>query len=439
MPNSYHDSTDPSRFLSADLTTASSAQDSHTQYHARYHSSQGRSRPGPPLSPHARNRATPSPTPLPRTSSLLPPPHFVQSVRVQPDLDASGPRSNAFAKPVVSSTTDHHHLSAPRRSHSRSSSAGPSNEPNRLLNRLSASTSSSKNSSAHRRSARSAHRLSVDAGTWREHSNPPQIDQSPRKLRKNPRRSTSVDAAALFAQEILPRPQPATRDDAVHVGLPPLETFSSLQDSIQEDFAPLRSAWNGSPAGPSTKRTQDPPQVSAALEPTLESRMWQGSMEPEVPSMSYELETEPGLTRGHSRNRSQTAKGSTDSSSSRSRDKSGKAPSQKAMLSRALQRANTAVQLDNAHNFEGARQSYAEACHLLAQVLLRTSTDEDKRKLEAIVSCASLSKQGHGSHLRRDKPTPVGSMNLIRWARHRWQTTRLCQPGQRAWACNQDP
>ncbi|KAL2874260.1 Translation factor guf1 mitochondrial [Colletotrichum sp. CLE4] len=54
------------------------------------------------------------------------------------------------------------------------------------------------------------------------------------------------------------------------------------------------------------------------------------------------------------------------------------------MLSRALQKANTAVQLDNAQNFEGARHSYAEACELLHQVLARTSTEEDRRKLEAI-------------------------------------------------------
>ncbi|CRK28936.1 hypothetical protein BN1708_015399 [Verticillium longisporum] len=91
------------------------------------------------------------------------------------------------------------------------------------------------------------------------------------------------------------------------------------------------------------------------------------------------------LARGHSRNRSQAAKGSTDSTNSvHNKDKSTKSPSQKAMLSRALQRANTAVQLDNAQNFEGARQSYAEACDLLSQVLTRTTTDEDKRKLEAI-------------------------------------------------------
>lgn len=57
------------------------------------------------------------------------------------------------------------------------------------------------------------------------------------------------------------------------------------------------------------------------------------------------------------------------------------------MLSRALQKANTAVQLDNAQNFEGAREAYAEACDLLQQVLSKTTADEDKRKLEAIVSC----------------------------------------------------
>ncbi|KAF6809157.1 MIT domain-containing protein [Colletotrichum musicola] len=90
--------------------------------------------------------------------------------------------------------------------------------------------------------------------------------------------------------------------------------------------------------------------------------------------------------RGHTRNRSQATKGSTDTTASRGRDRGNKPPSQKAMLSRALQKANTAVQLDNAQNFEGARQSYAEACELLQQVLARTSTEEDRRKLEAIVS-----------------------------------------------------
>jgi hypothetical protein len=108
--------------------------------------------------------------------------------------------------------------------------------------------------------------------------------------------------------------------------------------------------------------------------------------------------THNGQPNGHARNRSIGAKGSADNTagSARSREKDrdrdrererhGKPPSQKAMLSRALQKANTAVQLDNAQNFEGARRAYAEACAVLQQVLLRTTGEEDRRKLEAIVS-----------------------------------------------------
>ncbi|KAL1593936.1 hypothetical protein SLS60_010669 [Paraconiothyrium brasiliense] len=58
----------------------------------------------------------------------------------------------------------------------------------------------------------------------------------------------------------------------------------------------------------------------------------------------------------------------------------------KTMLSRALQKANTAVLLDNAQNFEGAMEAYGDACKLLQQVMIRSSGEEDKRKLDAIVS-----------------------------------------------------
>jgi len=85
------------------------------------------------------------------------------------------------------------------------------------------------------------------------------------------------------------------------------------------------------------------------------------------------------ISRGHSRNRSGKGSGGTGSS------RNSKQPSQKAMLSKALQKANTAVLLDNAQNFEGAMQAYSEACALLQQVMLRSSGDEDRRKLEAIV------------------------------------------------------
>lgn len=117
---------------------------------------------------------------------------------------------------------------------------------------------------------------------------------------------------------------------------------------------------------------------SVSAEPGLQ-RPHRAMMPPDRHGGAYDA-------RGHTRNRSQATKGSTDTTASRGRDRGNKPPSQKAMLSRALQKANTAVQLDNAQNFEGARQSYAEACELLHQVLSRTSTEEDRRKLEAIVS-----------------------------------------------------
>lgn len=60
--------------------------------------------------------------------------------------------------------------------------------------------------------------------------------------------------------------------------------------------------------------------------------------------------------------------------------------SQKAMLSKALQKANTAVLLDNAANFEGAMDAYTEACHLLHSVMLRTHGGSgEKLKLQEIV------------------------------------------------------
>lgn len=58
----------------------------------------------------------------------------------------------------------------------------------------------------------------------------------------------------------------------------------------------------------------------------------------------------------------------------------------KSMLSKALQKAHQAVLLDNAHNFEGAIEAYDDACRLLGQVLLRSTGEDDRRKLDAIVS-----------------------------------------------------
>lgn len=60
--------------------------------------------------------------------------------------------------------------------------------------------------------------------------------------------------------------------------------------------------------------------------------------------------------------------------------------SQKTMLASALQKANTAVTLDNAENYEGAMEAYSDACVLLSQVMQRAGGEDDKKKLQTIVS-----------------------------------------------------
>ncbi|KAF3761155.1 hypothetical protein M406DRAFT_283106 [Cryphonectria parasitica EP155] len=125
----------------------------------------------------------------------------------------------------------------------------------------------------------------------------------------------------------------------------------------------------------SARATPDPTLPTSAFYRDVNANMTHTE---EAPSSTF--------VRGHQRSRSQGLKSSTDSASSpRTRDRA-KQPSQKAMLSKALQKANTAVQLDNAQNIDGARTAYCEACDLLQQVLQRTPGDDDKRKLEAIVT-----------------------------------------------------
>lgn len=93
----------------------------------------------------------------------------------------------------------------------------------------------------------------------------------------------------------------------------------------------------------------------------------------------------------HSISRSQDATaenrrpGETEGSDA-ARQKDRREQDKKTMLSKALQKAHTAVLLDNAQNFEGAIEAYSDACRLLQQVLLRSTGEEDRRKLDAIVS-----------------------------------------------------
>jgi hypothetical protein len=103
-------------------------------------------------------------------------------------------------------------------------------------------------------------------------------------------------------------------------------------------------------------------------------------------------------TRDHGRSTSKDHHRSESNTSARLEDNAQGTPprsrekrerDKKTMLSRALQKANTAVLLDNAQNFEGAMEAYEDACKLLQQVMIRSSQEEDRRKLDAIVSFIS--------------------------------------------------
>jgi hypothetical protein len=119
---------------------------------------------------------------------------------------------------------------------------------------------------------------------------------------------------------------------------------------------------------------------------------------PALPSELSSSETETKLRTwraGHARSQDQngTGSGDTDAGSSMSsaaseRDppQQRRSPAQKTMLSHALSRANSAVLLDNAQDLRGAIEAYTDACRLLHQVMLRSSGDEDRSKLQAIVS-----------------------------------------------------
>ncbi|KAG6013740.1 hypothetical protein E4U54_006382 [Claviceps lovelessii] len=153
--------------------------------------------------------------------------------------------------------------------------------------------------------------------------------------------------------------------------LPPIARLGSLSDSIGLHRPSSLEVLPGGEASDSaifstTSHIHNPSTSSSGGE--------------SLSKMSYEEAKDPyAPLHGHSRRRS--ARGSVDLAN---KSRGAKPPSQKVMLSRALQMANTAVQLDNAQNFEGARRSYVEACDLLKQVLLKTTADDDRKKLDAI-------------------------------------------------------
>jgi hypothetical protein len=188
----------------------------------------------------------------------------------------------------------------------------------------------------------------------------------------------------------------STRTLASTLTLPPIVTVPNLQTSARKGSSPLIGPGTPSPSTAGllsaavrttvpdyfgrTWEDSTPRAFTANADPTSVTRIEDGTSRPLAD------QEEKRKASGHSRHRSQAGKSSASTNGS---TKASKGPSQKAMLSKALQKANTAVLLDNAQNFEGAMQAYSEACGLLQQVMARSSGNEDRRKLEAIVSSGS--------------------------------------------------
>lgn len=336
---------------------------------------------------------------LPRTSSLLPPPSLTVDQSNWNQHALHDPFSNApAAVPVPADPVNDREFDdsvspkntrrRPSKTHSRSSSLGGLSDGFRNLNRWSISTSSSRASNP-ASAKRFSRRMSIDSTALFSQSSA----ASPRRLHKS-RPSTSGGSPEDLHH---PQQQPAVPPLTT---LPPIVQLPSLsQDDLVgaalsgRDPRPERSTVFPGPGAESESGTfwDD---SSRAGETSYLSTSARATPDPFLPTSTFSRDanmphTEDGPVyheKGHTRSRSQGLKSSTDSTSSQRNPSRSKQPSQKAMLSKALQKANTAVQLDNAQNFQGARSAYREACDLLHQVLLRTAGDEDKKKLEAIVS-----------------------------------------------------
>ena len=174
-----------------------------------------------------------------------------------------------------------------------------------------------------------------------------------------------------------------------------------MERRCRESPTPRTSAQPTAGAVSSSFAARTPSPRRMARSSVSEISRQSGSTDPAVSLYSVRGSTRPKQPNRqetsrhrHSRNRDEVSRGSggTEGESSASsvrsfhRAQKRKAPSQKAMLSKALQKANHAVLLDNAQNFQGAMDAYGDACALLIQVMSRSATDDDRRKLEAVVS-----------------------------------------------------
>ena len=310
----------------------------------------------------------------------------------------------------------------PKTSHSRSNSLSGITEGIGNLNRWSQSTVSSKASgNTQKRRNSFARRLSGSFGSLAAFNNqqsspsknylkkpsaPP--GKSPQRLPPNPpivpaptRFSPGVTLSSLsYAVETADTPSPelsftpATADllgsgSGDYFG----DNWANLSSPRQQTGGDRRQRLSIATSSPS--RNQQNENAKTFLS-AVEANQAKPSIQRRDSRNTENPQRDPSYRLNHSRNHDDDLKGSggTEAGSSTSsmrgqgeKRRRRKEPSQKIMLSKALEKANHAVLLDHAQNFEGAVAAYVDACNLLQQVMKRNSGDEDRRKLEAIVSC----------------------------------------------------
>ena len=282
------------------------------------------------------------------------------------------------------------------------------------LNRWSQSTTSSKSSANHNRRSSFSKILSGSFGSFSGFAScqtPSPNATLPNRTRPSPKKTPPGVLNMSLSSD---KPAPV---------LPPIVTLSSLSQAVDDADSPSTIAtvtpatadllspstfassehdyfgdrWKSRPSSSHTTGMKRP---APSASPTTIDR----SGSPGPPESLYSPRAAARLKHrdsrrisqnGHTRNgndpnkSSGTTEGESSASDHRARAEKvqkRKAPSQKAMLSKALQKAHHAVTLDQHSNYEGAMHAYQEACALLKKVMIRSSGVEDRLKLDAVVS-----------------------------------------------------
>ncbi|KAL9008488.1 MAG: hypothetical protein Q9173_006387, partial [Seirophora scorigena] len=300
------------------------------------------------------------------------------------------------------------------------------------LNRWSQSTVSSNSSP---RKSSFSKRLSGSFGSFGTFTNPHSSSANGKGAPWfGPSTSTSPDEAAIRTPSNQAPTRPPKQPPPT---LPPIVTLSSLSQAVDAADSPStattatpatadllssatyqperdyfghrwrpRSPLSQSSSGPLQKKSPIPSPAVTTASSKLSTQPLSPETEPTATSTDKEVskysdrgsvqqrkrrrEPRSSYSRGRVEDRAKSSADAEDPVSGN--DRSGgdrRVPSQKAMLSKALQKANHAVLLDNAQNFEGAMHAYGDACVLLESVMRRSSQDEYRMKLESVCTTYS--------------------------------------------------